>query len=293
MNNDKSIQIFEVLYSKGQQPTCKDVIPLAIDNSNPEWRELQAYMDIDSHGYWENASFTGVFSPRFNLKTQIRLSEFVKFVKDNLKADVCFINPFPQISYWSFNVWMQGEYAHPGLTTSAQDLLNAVGISWDISKVPRQDPRVLSYSNFWVASPRFWDAYVGGILKPIALFLSTEPDHPVSKQVLKPTLHTESAPYLPFIIERLFSTFLTVNQEVTFASFSFDMQDIIQKYCINEFEQLLVRRMEKEINSADGEKKYSSELIMKMDLLTSLHQKHYFDYYKSHKHPHTGKLMEV
>lgn len=292
MNNDKSIQIYEVLYSKGQRPTSKDVIPLAIDNSNPEWRELQAYMDIYSQGYWKNSSFTGVFSPKFNLKVKISLSEFLRFVKDNIKSDVCFINPFPQMSYWSFNVWMQGEYAHPGLTKSTQDLLNAVGIPWDISKVPRHDSRVLSYSNFWVASPHIWDAYVGGILKPIAQFLSSEPDHPASKQALKSTSHTKPAPYLPFIIERLFSTFLTMDQEVSFSSYPFDMKDIVQKYCINEFEQLLVRGMEKEINFSDGEKKYSSDLIMKMNLLTSLHQQHHFDYYKSHKHPHTGQLME-
>lgn len=292
MDNDNDIQIYEVLYSKGQRPTCKDVMPLAIDNSNPEWRELQAYMDIHNHGYWKNASFTGILSPKFNLKTQITLLEFVRFVKDNINSDVCFINPFPQITYWSFNVWMQGEYAHPGLSKCAQDLLDAVGISWDISKVPRHDSRVLSYSNFWVASPEFWDAYVGNVLKPIALFLSAESDHPASKQVLKSTLHTKPAPYLPFVIERLFSTFLTMNNEVSFASYSFDVQDVIQKYCMNDFERLLVQRMEKEINYADSEEIYSSELIVKMDLLTSLHQKHYFDYFKTHIHPHTGQLME-
>ncbi len=291
MNNEESIKIYEVLYGAGQSPTCADVQPFSIDNSNPEWRELQAYLDVYNRGLYESASFTGVFSPKFSLKAKVQFSEFLKFVKGNMGSDVCFLNPFPQISYWSFNVWMQGEYAHPGLMTSAQNLLNAVGIPWDIKNVPRHGYDNLSYSNFWVGSSQFWDIYVGSVLKPIALFLKTEPSNFACRQVLKPTSHTDPAPYLPFIIERLFSTFLSLNQDVSFISYPIDMEDIIKKYCLNEYEKLLVCRMEEEITNADLEKRYSPELLTRMDVLTCMHQQHFLDYYRWHKHPHTGKLV--
>jgi hypothetical protein len=294
MNNDESVRIYEVLYDKRQQVTGEHVIPLSITNTNPEWRELQAYMEAYNSGLYRDSKFTGIFSPKFNLKTGVSVADFVLFASNYGEADVCFVNPFPQIAYWSFNAWMQGEYAHPGLISRAQDLLDAVGISWDISKTyPRHAPDVLAYSNYWVGTPQFWESYVGSILEPIARFLAEEPGHRASMQVLQSTFHTHPTPYLPFIIERLFSTFLTRQKDIRYVSYSFSLHDVIHGYCLNEFEQLLVRRMGEEVSRADAADQHAPELVEKMDLLTCLHQRHYFDYFQTHVHPHTGQVMEL
>lgn len=71
---------------------------------------------------------------------------------------------------------MQEEYAHLGSIKSAQDLLNAARIPWNIRDAPWHDHCDLSCSHFWVGSPCFWGKYVEAILKPITLFLKAEPD---------------------------------------------------------------------------------------------------------------------
>lgn len=285
------IEIYESIYKKGQRTSCPELIAFKSENEYPDWREFQIYLEMYRQKTWLENDFTGLFSPKFELKTHITVSDFIGFVENNADVDICYINPFPQIAYWSYNIWMQGEYSHPGLLEIAQMLLDVVKIEWKLCDVPRHDKKILSYSNFWVGSKRFWERYVGEILYPIGKFLFENPDHPVSKQVLAPTQHTEPTPYLPFIVERLFSTFLSMNPDFSRAAYPIAYDSLIQKYCINDFERLIVERMAAEIEYADDVKQFNTGLIQKMDMLTALWQQHFFDFYELRQYPYTGKTI--
>jgi hypothetical protein len=236
--------------------------------------------------------YTGLFSPKFTLKSKITGAAFLEFVQRHSSSDICFINPFPQLAYWSYNVWMQGEHAHQGLTRAAQALVDASGVDMTIADTPRHGPESLAYCNFWVGSRRFWDAYVGRTLLPIADFLEANPSHDAALAVMTDTTHTDPAPFLPFIIERLFSTYISLHPELVRAAYRFNPQEV-RGYCINDFEKLLFDRMREKIDAADASGMFEPALVEQMDTVCALWQKHFFDFYMTRPHPHTGQPVRL
>lgn len=287
-----TISIFEPLYESNQTLTEYTFLPLIREgNIRPEWREFQILIDVyHSEKYLEH-DYTGIFSPKFNLKCKISGKQFLEFIQAHPGKDVYFINPFPQIAYWSFNVWMQGEHAHPGLCNVAQNLLDACGIDIKLSDIPRHSPNILAYSNFWVGSRKFWQQYVGGLLVPIAEFLENNPKHPAAISVMSKTIHTNSAPFLPFIIERLFSSYLSANQQWSFGAYKMD-GDAVLNYCVNDYEKLLYKNMMPVVQEADLSGRFSPELISQMNMLCALWQNQFHDFFSMRPHPHIGKPIE-
>lgn len=283
----EDIVIYEPIYRVNQKLANPAFYPLLIhDNSSFQYRELKHLVDLYDSGAHLRSRFTGLFSPKFQLKAHITGNEFINFAHRNLLADVCFINPFPQIGYWSYNVWMQGDIAHPGLKQAAQNLLAAVEIPLDIQSTPRHGANFLAYSNFWVGTPGFWEGYVGGILKPIFTFIQKYPTNIAVKESMLDTRHTVAAPLLPFIIERLFSTYISTNIGIDARPYRYLESEIIEKYCLNDFERLLLIMMRNEINKADRDQNFSTRIINQMNSACNLFQQHHNDYYGNRKHPH-------
>ncbi|AEI76562.1 hypothetical protein CNE_1c12070 [Cupriavidus necator N-1] len=257
------------------------------DNSHAAWREVRILVDFYRRGDHRNGS-TGIFSPKFGLKTKVSGEQFLQFVREQRDADVWIINPFPTIAYYSYNVWMQGEINHPGLTERAQGLLDSCGIGWDLARVPRQTNAVLCYSNFWVGTSAFWEGYVGGVLDPIARYLEASPDTPVAKAVMGDTWHTDAAPFLPFIVERLFSTYLSLQPSVRIASYPIES---ILDYCLTDFERELVERMRPSVDAADRAGAFPKELAEMQGLLCSLYKRYAIEHFAVNAHPHSGKTV--
>jgi hypothetical protein len=286
-----SVAIFEPIYAQDQVQVEKNFLPLVVrDNSQAGWREFKLFVDMYRAGEHRSHEYTGIFSPKFRLKSRITGTAFARFAQNQTGADVCFINPFPQIAYWSFNVWMQGEHAHPGLARAAQSLLDACELDFDIDCTPRQGPGLLSYSNFWVGSERFWEEYVGGVLVRIAEFLEKNPGHEVTHKVMEDTTHTDPAPFLPFIVERLFSTYISQRPDLKIAAYRHEDGSVLD-YCVNEYERRLVARMKPQIDGADAAGKFDPVLIKQMDIACELWQQQFFDYFAARPHPHTGRSV--
>lgn len=284
------VVIYECLYSAQQAPSLAKAQPLYIANLNPERRELQAYVEVYKRQLYSQQGYTGVFSPKFELKCQVTLDGFVHFASQQ-HAATCHINPFPQIAYWSYNVWEQGEIAHPGLTQAAQQLLDAVGIGLQLAATPRHSGPLLAYSNFWVGNADFWYRYVGQVLVSISDFLDENPSHPATIGVLQDTSHTDPAPLLPFIVERLYSTWIST-QPLGFASYPQSAQNIVQSYCNNAFERLLFKQMQAAVDAADAAGNFPTELRQRMMHMCQLFQQHFFDYYANRPHPHTNAPVQ-
>lgn len=282
--------VYEPLYLEGQKLSEPAFSPLVItDNSQAAWREFRILIDF-YRGGGHRGKRTGIFSPKFGLKTKVPASDFIRFCDDNDRADVCLINPFPQIACYSYNVWMQGEIAHPGLTEIAQDLLRASGIDWDLSAVPRHNASNLCYSNFWVGTERFWEAYVGGVLGHIAEFLERDSDSAVAKRVMRGTHHTDEAPFLPFIVERLFSTYLSLSPVLKVAAY--DTSDALQ-YCLTDVERDIVEHMSPIVEDADSAHEFSGELKRQMHLMSSICHRYGIAYFSANAHPHSGKVVSA
>lgn len=290
MTND--VLIYEPVYRAGQLISEPAAVALNwLENPLPEWREFAIYIAIYRQNLFSQSRLTGLFSPKFSLKSQISFSQFVAFASQQTDADVCFLNPFPQIPYYSYNVWMQGETAHPGLIRTANDLLAASGIGWRVEEVLRQKPTVVGYSSFWVGNANFWNRYVGQILLPVTNFIINNPDHQAVKAVMKTTVHTDAAPYLPFVLERLFSTFLSLTPDIKFSSWRHD-RPAIEKLCVNQYEKILFQGMIERVNLADAQSDFPEHLRKEMAFLCELSQQQFFDYFSLRPHPHTSKTVD-
>jgi hypothetical protein len=237
-------------------------------------------------GLHRRQALTGLFSPRFRTKTKITGVEFIAFVEADPGADVYMINPNPHFAYLTYNVWMQGAWAHPGIMGPAQALLNASGIDWNLAETPRHGPDTMCYSNFWIGSEKFWDDYVGGILIPIAEFLEAEPESDVARAVMTNTRHYEPTPFLPFIVERLFSTYLSLKRP----SVRPYLLDPVAS-CVNEFDRDIVMFLRSSIVQADRDGAFPDDLRQWMQLLRKLRRRFSIAHYVTHPQPNTGKML--
>lgn len=282
----RQVDIYEPLWKAGQTLRESAFLPLTLpDNRYAAWREFRILIDFFRRGAHRGAEMTGIFSPKFRLKSGITGTQFLDFARRQHGADVCFINVFPTLPYTSYNVWMQGEAAHPGLTERAQRLLAAAGFDWDLSKTPRHHQGNLCYGNFWVATPAFWDAYVGGVLDPLARFLESCPQTVEARAVLEPTTYVVSAPFLPFIVERLFSTFVSMHPEWHLAAYPLDGG--IETRYRTQFGREMVEYLRERIDAADAEGgHFPAELIQTQELFSKLSEMYHRLYFERYGSPH-------
>lgn len=283
--------IYEPLYQSGQELSEPAFVPLELhDNSQSTWREFRILIDFYRSRSYRKKGFCGIFSPKFGLKTKVSANDFLAFTHANSDADVCIVNPFPTMRYYSFNVWMQGEVAHPGITACAQDLLLASGIQWDLSRVPRHNHANLCYSNFWVGTEYFWEEYVGGILNPIAIYLEQNPDMEAAQALMTETRHTDRLPFLPFVIERLFSTFLSLRTDIKVAAYERTSSQELD-FCLTDFERDMINHVRPAVDAADTTGRFSTDLVDLMALLCRLYERYGMLYYAANKHPHSDKTV--
>jgi hypothetical protein len=125
---------------------------------------------------------------------------------------------------------------------------------------------------------------------PIVEFIEGSFGFDLASKVTSDTNHTEQAPFLPFIIERLFSTFLQSRPDIVATSWKHCVGDIVDKYCLNEFERILVRGIATEIDLLDakGRESFSLDIRRRMLMNSMLSQQHHNDFYSFVPHPHSG-----
>lgn len=287
-------KIYEPIYEAEQLVSDEKFFALNVaDNSYGFLRELKYLIYIYRNKLFEESDYTGLFSPKFKLKSKISGREFVDFVKENNGFDVYFINPFPQMRFWSYNVWMQGEVAHPGIVRTAQSLLQEANIEFDLSSAPRNNQANLAYCNFWVGNRKFWNEYVGKVLCPIWDLVVKPQKSAVVAAALIDTHHTTMTSYVPFIVERLFSTYISSNLTIKAIGYPLTRMQILEKYCLNEFEKNLVLEMEDEINEADKNSNFSLRFIRKMKKKTMEFEEKTKDLYSRIPHPHSGRIFPI
>lgn len=273
------IAIYEIHFEKDQYLSDPKFIPHSVENLQPEWREFRHIIDFYRSGSHLKHDLTGLFSRKFGLKLKISGAEFLDFAQCACPVDVVFINPFPQVESIYYNVWEQGETWHPGLMNMANRLLAGSGFDIDVKKIVHQTSAELSFSNFWVGSPEFWELYVGGFLDPIAKFIESGVDENLNNEINQNTYHTSDCGFIPFIVERLFSTFLSFNPQIVRAK----VEAVhINDYLIHPFEERAMKIGGKILASKAGDKVIKRNLIRLGQATTSLGKK----YFVKNAHPH-------
>ena len=91
----------------------------------------------------------------------------------------------------------------------AQEVFDALDYPIHLQNFPRSDAQTTCFSNFWVATPPFWDEFMAFAL-PVYHYML---DQRRAARFFQPTYHDSGAEIFPFIIERLFTTFIITRPE--------------------------------------------------------------------------------
>lgn len=245
-----SSKIFQLYFDQSQLARL-DPAFIPIDNSLAKDNRLYEFEKIYSifkEGIYKSADFVGVVSYKFGSKTKITGHQFLSFIDKNPGYDCYFINPFPHLAYLSYNVWSQAEIFHPGISEIAGRVLSELDLVNGLNDVPRHNQRNLCYCNFWVGSGKFWYAY-GDVLSKLSAVIACATNERDSG-LFKRTSHITPAPFFPFIFERLFSTFISLRQDLRCLAYSHTENEIMDA-CNYQHERTAIREIKSIVDACD------------------------------------------
>lgn len=204
-----NIQIYQIFYKEFQ----KDFLDSSFNPYSNEGKtypfnfEYAVFFDLYQKTKWAPSDLLGTVSWKFHQKTGLAGTEFLTHINQNPGMDVYFVNPFPELCIYN-SVWEHGDEFHKNLKMISKKLLRECGYDDSIIDL-ETPPRLTAYCNYWVANKVFWDEYIK-FLEPFWSYV-TNHETAMTSMLNDSADPFIKAPYLPFIFERLFSTFLTIN----------------------------------------------------------------------------------
>jgi hypothetical protein len=255
-----SVEIFQNYYQDGQQRRLDPAFQPndGRRNANTHYRELGLFLRLYHSGLHGAADYTGIVSPRFGEKTGKTGQEFIDFVRNNPGHDVYFINPFPQNAYYSFNVWMHGELCHSGLIGLAQRFFRKANIDFDITRMGRNSASTLLYSNYWAGNQRFWDGFMDLNIRLMNTLETLPPELRKAYFEIDPR-YPGKVPILPFIFERLFSTFLLMRPDIKALAYRHHRYELVSAAAKNPDEHAILLAFMHLIDEIDARGEYNAK----------------------------------
>jgi hypothetical protein len=189
MTGMRSLHIFQIL-THYISPRDLDPGFAVLDNSaneRPDWFEywpIRKYLlseALDENGFY------GFMSPKFKLKTNLSATQVRAFIDASVPStDVVLFSPSIHNSAYFLSVFDHGEAEHPGLAGVAMRLFERIDRPLDLQTFI-SDSRNTVHSNYVVAKPRFWRAWLAVTER---LFSIAETlDDPLGRELRAPTAY--------------------------------------------------------------------------------------------------------
>lgn len=211
-----AVRIHQIFYDDAQQPSL-DPAFIPYDNRvnpSPEWREYHVFRTAWHAGLCGDGDVTGFVSWKFGAKTGLRGKQLVRFIQRHPGFDVYFAHPYRVEPQAFTNIWQQAEIHHPGILPLAQRIFDAVGIDVDLATLEQPREHVL-FCNYWAATLGFWNRFMA-FCEPVHDHILRGLDEADERLIWSRADREIDAPYVPFIMERLLTTFLALNRSVRF-----------------------------------------------------------------------------
>lgn len=195
---------------------------LVLDNSSnerPDWYEYWPMRRFLLQEPLDENAFYGFLSPKFRLKTNLDAAQVREFIARSPDADVFLFSPSIHNSAYFWNVFEHGESEHPGLAGVAARLLARIDPSARIDALV-SDSRNTVHSNYFVAKPRFWRAWLAVNERLFAI--AEAPDDELGAELRAATAYRGSANVQMkiFVMERM-ATWL-LSRDSTFRAYARD-----------------------------------------------------------------------
>ncbi|WP_425257967.1 hypothetical protein ACPOLB_20900 [Rubrivivax sp. RP6-9] len=180
-------------------------------NARPDWYEYAPIRRFLLEQPLDDAAWYGFFSPKFGSKTQLN-AEQVRAAVRTSGADVVLFSPQPDMGAFFLNVFEQGETFDPGLIDAYEALLRHIGMPVALRSLV-MDSRQIVFSNYFVARPAFWRAWLQ--LNEALWAVCEGPATPLQQALTRPTSYPGNAQRKVFLQERAASLLLTLQPHWT------------------------------------------------------------------------------
>jgi hypothetical protein len=163
---------------------------LVLDNcatERPDWFEYWPIRKFLLNEPLDEESFYGFLSAKFKYKTNLSAAAVHEFVsRDSGMSDLVLLSPSIHLTAYYWNVFAFGDVAHPGLMQIATQFFQSIGQPTDLHTLVTNSLNEV-HSNYMIAKPRFWRAWLD--INEQLFALAESPTAPLGAELRKPTLY--------------------------------------------------------------------------------------------------------
>ncbi len=154
-------------------------------NERPDWYEYWPIRNYLQGTALKEDAFYGFLSPKFKHKTNLDAAAVHDFINAAPPhTDVVLLSPSIHASAYHLNVFAHGDEEHPGLLNTANDFFMRIGRPTQLDEMIC-DSRNTVHSNFFIARPRFWRAWLAVTEQLYAI--AETPEDPLGRLLRSPT----------------------------------------------------------------------------------------------------------
>jgi hypothetical protein len=181
-------------------------------NPRPDWYELDPIRRFLHTAPLHDAAWYGFFSPKFGSKTGLSHAQVAATVQAAAPAaDVMLFSPQPDMGAFFLNVFEQGETFDAGFIAACQGWLAHAGVEAPPLATLVMDSRNTVFSNYFVARPAFWRAWL--TLADSLWALCEDGPAALRAPLVTPTTYPGSAQRKVFVQERIASLLLALQPQ--------------------------------------------------------------------------------
>ncbi|MDE2605046.1 MAG: hypothetical protein KGL68_03895 [Burkholderiales bacterium] len=167
----RPIHAYQIFYNEATRaaidPAFEPLDNLA--NERPDWYEYWPIRRFfQTHPVLDESALYGFFSPLFFSKTHLTGRQVLDFAGQVTDAEVITFSPHPCHGAAFYNVFEQGANAFPGFLDAALLFLRELDPQIRLDQLIN-DSRNTVYSNYFLARPRFWRAWLAIVDRAFAL----------------------------------------------------------------------------------------------------------------------------
>lgn len=178
-------------------------------NERPDWFEYWPMRKFLLSEPLEEDACYGFLSPKFRHKTNLTAAAVREIIgRAAPDIDVFLFSPSIHNSAYYWNVFEHGEAEHPGFAAVAAQLVERIDPAARLEELV-SDSRNTVHSNYFVAKPRFWRAWLAVNERLFAI--AEDPDDPLGAELRAPTSYRGRADVQMkiFVMERMATWLLT------------------------------------------------------------------------------------
>jgi hypothetical protein len=182
-------------------------------NERPDWYEYWPIRNFLVNEPLDENAYYGFLSPKFKIKTNLTAEQTYAFIASSpADTDVVLLSPSIHKSAYYLNVFEHGDVEHPGLKGTAERFFARIGQSAGLADLVT-DSRNTVHSNYFIAKPRFWRAWLEVTEQIYSLAESAE--DPVGAELRAPTHYRgqRSVQMKIFLMERVATWILATHPE--------------------------------------------------------------------------------